>query len=65
MTGQQVGKSERDITCASLAQFVEEFAVPSVTQEEINGWAKQKRNPEDGIKSTKLLCCTVSVRPPD
>lgn len=35
--GQHVGKSGRDITYASLAQVVEEFAVPSVTQEE-NKW---------------------------
>lgn len=37
MTGQHIGKNGRDIPCASLAQFVEEFAVPSVTQEE-NKW---------------------------
>lgn len=65
MTGQQVGKSERDITCASLAQFVEEFAVPSVTQEE-NKWmgkAKEKsRRWHKKYKIAVLYCVSQASR---
>ena len=59
MTEQHVGKNGRDITCASLAQFVEEFAVPSVTQEE-NKWmgkAKEKSGRRHKKYKIAMLYC--------